>query len=291
MLSFKYVGGVSNISEENVPNDDTSRVFGFGRLGRYARFARRVFVAPTLQAFVAVAAFLSALVAADRMFHFYVAVYWRLVARKDPVREKWKTVALPPTREVTSARADAVAHFPKVVVQLPMFNELSVCGDVIDKACALDWPRSRLLIQVLDDSTCLETRAVVDDKVFEWRERGVNVVARRRENRAGYKAGAMVDAEDDLRGRRDGRFGGRFYSRTGPTPTPRVRDVEPISTNHSREEGSSISKKNQDENVDERTSTKTKTKTPDSTPGTSTRLFSTPTSNLAPISYVESRRT
>ena len=77
----------SNISEENVPNDDTSRVFGFGRLGRCARFARRVFVAPTLQAFVAVAAFLSALVAADRMFHFYVAVYWRLVARKDPVRE------------------------------------------------------------------------------------------------------------------------------------------------------------------------------------------------------------
>ena len=252
VLSFKYVGGVSNISEANVPNDDTSRVFGFGRLGRYARFARRVFVAPTLQAFVAVAAFLSALVAADRMFHFYVAVYWRLVARKDPVREKWKTVALPPTHSVTSARADAVAHFPKVVVQLPMFNELSVCGDVIDKACALDWPRSRLLIQVLDDSTCLETRAVVDDKVFEWRERGVNVVARRRENRAGYKAGAMVDAEDDLRGRRDGRFGGRFYSRTGPTPTPRVRDVEPISKNPSREEGSSISKKNQDESVDER---------------------------------------
>ena len=241
---------MSNISE-NVPND-TSRVFGFGRLGRYARFARRVYVAPTLQAFVAVAAFLSALVAADRMFHFYVAVYWRLVARKDPVKEKWKTVALPPTREVTSARADAVAHFPKVVVQLPMFNELSVCGDVIDKACALDWPRSRLLIQVLDDSTCLETRAVVDDKVFEWRERGVNVVARRRKNRAGYKAGAMVDAEDDLRGRRDGRFGGRFYSRTGPKgPTPCVRDVEPISTNPPVTE-SSISKKNQDESVDER---------------------------------------
>ena len=129
---------------------------------------------------------------------------------------------------------------------------LRVCGDVIDKACALDWPRSRLLIQVLDDSTCLETRAVVDDKVFEWRERGVNVVARRRKNRAGYKAGAMVDAEDDLRGRRDGRFGGRFYSRTGPKgPTPCVRDVEPISTNPPVTE-SSISKKNQDESVDER---------------------------------------
>ena len=80
----------------------------------------------------------------------------------------------------------------------------------------------------------------------------MNVVARRRKNRAGYKAGAMVDAEDDLRGRRDGRFGGRFYSRTGPKgPTPCVRDVEPISTNPPVTE-SSISKKNQDESVDER---------------------------------------
>ena len=230
VLSFKSAWAKRETGVLNI--DDTSRVrFGrFGRFGRYARFARRALVAPTLQAFVAVAAFLSALVAADRMFHFYVAVYWRLIAKKDPVKEKWKTFALPPTHSVTSARADAVAHFPKVVVQLPMFNELSVCGDVIDKACALDWPRSRLLIQVLDDSTCLETRAVVDDKVFEWRERGVNVVARRRENRAGYKAGAMVDAEDDLRGKRDGRFGGRFYPPVGPTP--RVRDIDAaISTN------------------------------------------------------------
>jgi hypothetical protein len=94
--------------------------------------------------------------------------------------------------KLTSARAARDA-FPKVVVQLPMFNEREVCGDIIDKACELDWPRSRVLVQVLDDSTCLETRRIVDDKVFEWRERGANVVARRRKNRDGYKAGAMVD--------------------------------------------------------------------------------------------------
>ena len=177
-----------------------------GGVARFLLFARRRFVAPLLQAFVAVAAFLSALVAADRMFHFYVAVYWRHVAKKDPAAEKWKTFALPRTSELTSARAARDA-FPKVVVQLPMFNEREVCGDIIDKACQLDWPRSRVLIQVLDDSTCPETRRIVDDKVFEWRERGANVVARRRKNRDGYKAGAMVDAERDLRGR-DGRFGG-----------------------------------------------------------------------------------
>ncbi len=184
---------------------DLSRAPQLGGVARFLLFARRRFVAPLLQAFVAVAAFLSALVAADRMFHFYVAVYWRHVAKKDPAA-KWKTFELPKTSELTSARAARDA-FPKVVVQLPMFNEREVCGDIIDKACELDWPRSRVLVQVLDDSTCLETRRIVDDKVFEWRERGANVVARRRKNRDGYKAGAMVDAERDLRGP-DGRFGG-----------------------------------------------------------------------------------
>ena len=204
---------------------DASRE-GFGRLAASALFARRAFVAPLLQAFVAVAAFLSALVAADRMFHFYVAVYWRHVARKDPAAVKWRTVSLPPTRAATSARV-ARETFPKVVVQLPMFNEREVCGEIIDKACALDWPRSRMLVQVLDDSTCPETRRVVDDKVFEWREKGVNVVARRRKNRAGYKAGAMVDAEADLRGP-DGRFGGGVRA-----VTKRVEDVAvSVSTRH-----------------------------------------------------------
>lgn len=47
------------------------------------------------------------------------------------------------------------------------------------------------LAQVLDDSTDKGTRDLVDDKVLEWRERGVEVEVRRRTNRAGYKAGAL----------------------------------------------------------------------------------------------------
>ena len=98
-----------------------------------------------------------------------------------------------------------------------------MCGAIIDKACALDWPKSRMLVQVLDDSTCPETRQMVDDKVFEWREKGVDVVARRRRNREGYKAGAMVDAEADLRGR-GGRFGGSV-GRGGVFPSRKDADV------------------------------------------------------------------
>lgn len=46
-------------------------------------------------------------------------------------------------------------------------------------------------VQVLDDSIDKGTRDLVDDKVAEWRERGVEVEVRRRTNRAGYKAGAL----------------------------------------------------------------------------------------------------
>ncbi len=46
-------------------------------------------------------------------------------------------------------------------------------------------------LQVLDDSTDKGTRDLVDDKVLEWKERGVEIEVRRRTNRAGYKAGAL----------------------------------------------------------------------------------------------------
>lgn len=47
--------------------------------------------------------------------------------------------------------------------------------------------------QLLDDSTDRTTRDLVDDKVVEWRERGVNIEVMRRTNRAGYKAGALKE--------------------------------------------------------------------------------------------------
>src|SRR5690606_30745371 len=46
-----------------------------------------------------------------------------------------------------------LATLPRVTVQLPMFNEDLVAERIIEAACKLDWPRDRLEIQVLDDST------------------------------------------------------------------------------------------------------------------------------------------
>lgn len=51
---------------------------------------------------------------------------------------------------------------------------------------------------MLDDSTCKATCMLVDDKVVEWRERGVNIQCLRRNNRQGYKAGALKEVRRRL---------------------------------------------------------------------------------------------
>ena len=89
--------------------------------------------------------------------------------------------------------------YPPVVVQLPMFNEREVCRQIIDAACELEWPRGRLLVQVLDDSTDDIARERIQEAVAAWREAGVNIVYRWRANREGYKAGAMSEAMEEIK--------------------------------------------------------------------------------------------
>src|SRR4051794_35032911 len=68
----------------------------------------------------------------------------------------------------------SVTEWPTAAVQLPIYNELYVVERLL-KACAeLDYPRDKLIIQVLDDSTD-ETSALVARKVAEWNARGVHM--------------------------------------------------------------------------------------------------------------------
>jgi cellulose synthase/poly-beta-1,6-N-acetylglucosamine synthase-like glycosyltransferase len=83
-----------------------------------------------------------------------------------------------------------VEELPAVTLQLPIFNERYVAERVIDAACKLDYPRDRLEIQVLDDSTD-DTTAVSERAVLYWRSRGVNIHLLHRTDRTGYKAGAL----------------------------------------------------------------------------------------------------
>ncbi len=79
---------------------------------------------------------------------------------------------------------------PRVTVQLPMYNEKYVARRVIEAACAIDYPRDRLQVQVLDDSTD-ETTNIANDTVERLRALGHDVVYLHREDRTGFKAGAL----------------------------------------------------------------------------------------------------
>jgi cellulose synthase/poly-beta-1,6-N-acetylglucosamine synthase-like glycosyltransferase len=91
-----------------------------------------------------------------------------------------------------AARPEEIAddRLPTVTVQLPLYNEATVVARLLEAAGTIDYPRDRLEIQVLDDSTD-ETRAIASAKVEELRKNGLDIVYLRRPTRVGYKAGAL----------------------------------------------------------------------------------------------------
>ncbi len=80
---------------------------------------------------------------------------------------------------------------PRVTVQLPMFNERHVAERVIEAACAIDYPPHLLQVQVLDDSTD-ESAEIARRCCARMTAAGHNVQYLHRENREGFKAGALA---------------------------------------------------------------------------------------------------
>jgi cellulose synthase/poly-beta-1,6-N-acetylglucosamine synthase-like glycosyltransferase len=83
------------------------------------------------------------------------------------------------------------AVWPRVTVQLPLYNEQYVARRLLEAVGALDYPSDRLEIQVLDDSTD-GTTEILADTATRLRARGLTVIHLRREVRAGFKAGALA---------------------------------------------------------------------------------------------------
>ena len=88
-------------------------------------------------------------------------------------------------------REGAVA--PTVTIQIPLYNERTAAEQIILAAAAQDYPNTRFDIQVLDDSTD-ETTEIVASVVEAVRASGVRIAHVRRDNRKGYKAGALSEA-------------------------------------------------------------------------------------------------
>lgn len=85
---------------------------------------------------------------------------------------------------------DDVEDWPTVTIQLPTFNEKYVVGRLIDNISALDYPKEKMQIQVLDDSTD-DTLEISKQKVEEYRQKGFDISLIHRKDRKGYKAGAL----------------------------------------------------------------------------------------------------
>ncbi|KAI4352693.1 hypothetical protein L6164_006917 [Bauhinia variegata] len=99
-----------------------------------------------------------------------------------------------PTIEEDAYDIEDPSSFPMVLVQIPMCNEREVYAQSIGAACQLDWPKDRLLIQVLDDSDDATVQLLIKDEVSSWKEKGVNIIYRHRLIRTGYKAGNLKSA-------------------------------------------------------------------------------------------------
>jgi cellulose synthase/poly-beta-1,6-N-acetylglucosamine synthase-like glycosyltransferase len=80
---------------------------------------------------------------------------------------------------------------PQLLVQLPVFNERHVITRTLAAAAALDWPRDRLRIQLLDDSTD-DTTEVAAAAIARLQKQGVRIEHLHRRDRVGFKAGAMA---------------------------------------------------------------------------------------------------
>ncbi|KAL0324005.1 UNVERIFIED_CONTAM: putative xyloglucan glycosyltransferase 5 [Sesamum calycinum] len=88
----------------------------------------------------------------------------------------------------------AHCNYPMVLVQIPMCNEREVYELSISAVCQLDWPKERLLIQVLDDSNDEGIQWLIKAEVSKWSQKGINIIYRHRLVRTGYKAGNLKSA-------------------------------------------------------------------------------------------------
>ncbi|XP_023640891.1 probable mannan synthase 7 isoform X1 [Capsella rubella] len=153
------------------------------RIGLWWEKTRAVVVVPVFKFLVALCLIMSVMLFVEVMYMGIVVLYVKLFKRKPEKVYKWE------------AMEDDVefgtATYPMVLVQIPMYNEKEVCEQSIAAACKISWPSNRIIIQVLDDSTDPASKDLVKKECERWSKEGVNITFEIRDNRNGYKAGAL----------------------------------------------------------------------------------------------------
>lgn len=156
-----------------------------GKIGLLWELIKAPLIVPLLRISVYVCLAMSIMVFMERLYMGIVIILVKLFWKKPDKRYKWE-----PMKDDLEMGNGA---FPMVLVQIPMFNEKEVYKISIGAACNLSWPADRLVIQVLDDSTDLVIKDMVEKECIRWASKGINIRYQIRETRGGYKAGALKE--------------------------------------------------------------------------------------------------
>ncbi|CAN1357114.1 Glucomannan 4-beta-mannosyltransferase 9 [Linum perenne] len=130
-------------------------------------------IVPLLRLAVAVCLIMSVMLFVERVYMGVVIILIKLFGRRPEKRFKWEPMK------------DDVELGNGVY---PMVYQLS-----IGAACGLSWPSDRIIIQVLDDSTDPTIKDMVELECQRWASKGINIKYEIRDNRNGYKAGALKE--------------------------------------------------------------------------------------------------
>ncbi|XP_013621874.1 PREDICTED: glucomannan 4-beta-mannosyltransferase 9-like isoform X2 [Brassica oleracea var. oleracea] len=146
---------------------------------------RAPLIVPVLRLGVYICLTMSVMLFVERVYMGIVISLVKLFGRKPEKRFKWEPMK------------DDIEHgnsvYPMVLVQIPMYNEREVYQLSIGAACGLSWPSDRIVIQVLDDSTDPAIKDLVEKECSRWASKGINIKYEIRDNRNGYKAGALKE--------------------------------------------------------------------------------------------------
>ncbi|KAL7084869.1 hypothetical protein ACP275_14G248500 [Erythranthe tilingii] len=156
-----------------------------GQFGMLWELIKVPLIVPLLQLCVYICLAMSIMVFMERLYMGVVIVLVKMFWKKPEKRYNFE-----PMKDDLEMGS---AAFPMVLVQIPMFNEREVYKISIGAACNLSWPADRLVIQVLDDSTDLGIKDMVEKECMRWASKGLNITYQIRESRGGYKAGALKE--------------------------------------------------------------------------------------------------
>ncbi|KAF5471012.1 hypothetical protein F2P56_011491 [Juglans regia] len=156
-----------------------------GQIGMMWELIKAPLIVPLLTLGVYICLAMSLMLFMERLYMGVVIILVKLFWKKPEKRYKYEL--LQEDLEMGSS------NFPVVLIQIPMFNEKEVYKISIGAACGLSWPSDRLVIQVLDDSTDPAIKQMVEVECQRWASKGINITYQIRENRVGYKAGALKE--------------------------------------------------------------------------------------------------